>query len=1033
MSTLSINDSLSVYDLSDTLADNMASKMTNCKIVLSRGSLLLCGEYIDFIAMKWKNSLKSSVPVAFFENQNRRDAGSFHITLLDKRKLSAFSVESGKTKEAILEEVSSLLSESDLSAFVDIGVGKVSDPQGNVSYFVIVFFEKLKASLKLESSNFHITLAFKGEDVHMAEKNIKNLLKVPFNFNLQPTSTVVNELKALIRVGDYDNAIGIYDCIDKLQITAEIGELYAMILFKQGRYQECLDLAKDLLRLPLSSKLEVLLNIRIADATIYLGDYRFALLPIWRALSLLENEKGNDKFIALKHKACLHLIGNLLVKCTNHGYLRIDSIPVSRKMIHETETSLTIDDSFALELFAIYQKINKERYHSIISDVTKKIGAISYEKFDENHMPLESRWIVACDSKNELHVLQRNFSYVWPNLLAVSSTPRHKEDIEAMSFLGISLVITLTEEEPLKSDWFKNGSSSRNIFVPVPNYNPPSISVADRIVWEVACELKRGGKSLIHCGGGKGRAGTASAIIIMTLGMDVSNVVLCESCLETFRPFGTCSDENCHFSKTPIFDPSTCLNIVRTLRPESLETVQQEAFLKTYSSTLWKRSTVPSEKDSFLMEELNEDTLEVHGALPIKLPKVIILSGLPGSGKSTFSKSLQKKLDSFGVVVSYLNQDEFGGRDSFENAVGPAFKASCKNIKSLLIIDRCNARKSDRTAVLQLLHNPEKEIIMFIHFDFKEALCLQRIKQRFDHLTLKPENARRAVKNFQDCMEFPDLEKENMKTLLVIKSIADSKMAIELISSCCSSSSKTSNNSERAGKLEKFFKFPRTEHLFNVGGATRDDLVLSPQAFKTFFEESKGKVITMEEKIDGANVGFSINETGKILCQNRSHYVDSKYHFQFQSLGSFIFQKRESLERILKDGWILYGEWMFAKHSIHYTALPDIFIAFDLFSPSEGKFLDRQSFYSIMSTTNIEYVKPLDVFSSPKSSTPDMLKKILTTTKSAFSDSLIEGIYFRWDQDGKLKTRAKLVRSDFICGDEHWSKGKITLNGILNK
>jgi atypical dual specificity phosphatase len=185
----------------------------------------------------------------------------------------------------------------------------------------------------------------------------------------------------------------------------------------------------------------------------------------------------------------------------------------------------------------------------------------------------------------------------------------------------------------------------------------------------------------------------------------------------------------------------------------------------------------------------------------------------------------------------------------------------------------------------------------------------------------------------------------------------------------------------------------------------------------------------MEEKIDGANVGFSMDENGKILCQNRSHYVDSKYHFQFQSLGSFIFQKRESLERILQSGRILYGEWMYAKHSIHYTNLPDIFIAFDIFDPKEQKFLDRATFREIMASTNIAHVQPL--VTDPESyTTREALETLLKNTKSKFSDSIIEGIYFRWDQNGKLRTRAKLVRSDFIAGDEHWSKGKITLNSL---
>jgi len=1012
--------------------------MTNCKVVLSRGSIYLIGEQVNFVGMKWRSLLKDTVPAAQFDNRIKRDGEDFHLTLLDKRSLSAMCLEAGgKSKETFLEDLKVSLEGIDLGSFVDVGAGRATDEEANTAYFVLVSFEKLRLVLNIEVPvSFHITLAFNPGDVHSVSKDLKCLLVNPLNDNLLPTKTVVEEVKSLIRSGHHEEALRVLECVKESQRNVELEEIRAMVLFKLSRYQECLDLTDELLEKgQVDGKLSVLLNVRMADAAVALKRFRKALLPIWRALKVLDEDASLQE---LKDKASGHLIDNLLLKCARHGYLRIDCVPVSRKLFHESESkSLTIEDEFALKLFSLFKSMKSQRnYESILDRVTCKYGLICHEDFDEHFMPLESRWIICRrDNEQQSHVLQRNFSYVWPNLIAVSSTPRHAVDISAMAGLGITLVVTLTEEEPLKADWF--GEKIRNLFIPVPNYNPPSVSAADRIVWEVACELHRGGKSLIHCGGGKGRAGTATAVVIMTLGMDPTNVWMCDGCLHAFRPFGTCSHEDCRFSKIPLYEPATCLNIIRTLRPESLETIQQEAFLKTYSSALWQRSTVPSMKDSFLKEELEEDTLEIFGALPSKLPKVLVLSGLPGSGKTTFAKGLVEKLELLNVSVSHVNQDAIGGREEFESALGSVFKTLSRATNSLLIVDRCNARRSDRSRVLELLHNPEKEHVMFVHFDLEEALCLQRIEQRFEHLTLKPENGRRAVKHFKELLQVPDQIHENSAaTLLVIKSIADSLKAISLIESCVpamktSAVKSVAPDTGKAVKMEKFYKFPRTEHLFNLGGATRDDLVLSPDAFKAFFAPASGKVITMEEKIDGANVGFSLDAegSGKILCQNRSHYVDNKYHFQFQNLGSFIHQKRESLERILKDGWILYGEWMFAKHSIHYTALPDVFIAFDLFNPVQGKFLDRASFYAIMSTTNIKFVQPLTVLTD---STPASLEKLLKTTKSAYSDSLIEGIYFRWDQDGALRTRAKLVRSDFISGDEHWSKGKFVLNSVVS-
>ena len=47
--------------------------------------------------------------------------------------------------------------------------------------------------------------------------------------------------------------------------------------------------------------------------------------------------------------------------------------------------------------------------------------------------------------------LPRNFSWLWPGALAVSSTPKHGAQVGALrAALGVTLVITLTEEQPLR-------------------------------------------------------------------------------------------------------------------------------------------------------------------------------------------------------------------------------------------------------------------------------------------------------------------------------------------------------------------------------------------------------------------------------------------------------------------------------------------------------------------------------------------------------------------------------------------------------
>ena len=120
--------------------------------------------------------------------------------------------------------------------------------------------------------------------------------------------------------------------------------------------------------------------------------------------------------------------------------------------------------------------------------------------------------------------------------------------------------------------------------------------------------------------------------------------------------------------------------------------------------------------------------------------------------------------------------------------------------------------------------------------------------------------------------------------------------------------------------LPPLIPFPRTAHLFDTGGSavSSDDWVLSAKS--PFFRElAEGSHVIAEEKIDGANLGFSLSSALEILAQNRSHYVTQADHNQFGPLPSWIDKHRLSLVKILSSptdfeeraasqGLILYGK-----------------------------------------------------------------------------------------------------------------------------
>lgn len=229
-------------------------------------------------------------------------------------------------------------------------------------------------------------------------------------------------------------------------------------------------------------------------------------------------------------------------------------------------------------------------------------------------------------------------------------------------------------------------------------------------------------------------------------------------------------------------------------------------------------------------------------------------------------------------------------------------------------------------------------------------------------------------------------------------------------------------------------KFPRTPHLLNLGAATEDD-----QVFSDF--DIRGP-LTVEEKIDGANLGISLDVDGQLRVQNRSHWISAADHMQFKPLATWLDTHRDALVRLLsQDGtflerYILYGEWMAAKHSIHYTQLPDRFIAFDLYDRVTHRFVSSTVLDSALCGSAIKKVPVLLQLGEGQRLTRDQILRMIEGP-SAYADSAgtrREGVYVRFEDRTRTYTtnRGKVVRGDFIAGNEHWSRGQMVWNRVVS-
>ena len=123
-----------------------------------------------------------------------------------------------------------------------------------------------------------------------------------------------------------------------------------------------------------------------------------------------------------------------------------------------------------------------------------------------------------------------------------------------------------------------------------------------------------------------------------------------------------------------------------------------------------------------------------------------------------------------------------------------------------------------------------------------------------------------------------------------------------------------------------FHKYPRTPHLEGSRLQPGDhDLEQVPLA------ELRGRYVVVEEKLDGANAGVALGDDGKVRLQSRGHVLTGgprERHFDL--FKRWAGAHAAALERVCAGGVTMFGEWLYAKHTVFYDRLPHYFLEFDL-------------------------------------------------------------------------------------------------------
>ena len=248
-------------------------------------------------------------------------------------------------------------------------------------------------------------------------------------------------------------------------------------------------------------------------------------------------------------------------------------------------------------------------------------------------------------------------------------------------------------------------------------------------------------------------------------------------------------------------------------------------------------------------------------------------------------------------------------------------------------------------------------------------------------------------------------------------------------------------------------KYPRTPHIegsrLQPGDEDLESVRLSTLA---------GKTLVVEEKLDGANAGISFSDSGELQLQSRGHFLTGGYRERhFNLFKTWANVHRNELWRCIGSRFVVYGEWLYAKHTVFYDALPHYFLEFDVLDKESGRFLStprRHAMFRGGPVVSVPVIwtgvgpsrKQLDsMVTSSRYKSPRWLARLhevaeaesLAVDKAlAESDTAdeMEGLYIKVESGEETVGRYKYIRQSFLTtvadSNSHWLDRPIVPNQL---
>lgn len=238
-------------------------------------------------------------------------------------------------------------------------------------------------------------------------------------------------------------------------------------------------------------------------------------------------------------------------------------------------------------------------------------------------------------------------------------------------------------------------------------------------------------------------------------------------------------------------------------------------------------------------------------------------------------------------------------------------------------------------------------------------------------------------------------------------------------------------------------KFPRTPHLEGSRLQPGDeDLASVPYA------SLAGSYLVVEEKLDGANAAISFDAEGRLWLQSRGHFLTSgprERHFDL--FKQWAHAHARALWALLGSRYVLYGEWLYAKHTVFYDALPHYFLEFDVLDRESGDFLSTARRHALFAGSPVCSVPVLwtgtasgrealvglvgsSLYKSSQwrerldAAAVDRGLDVARVRRETDATDTMEGLYIKVEQGDRVVGRYKWVRASFLQvveeSDSHW-------------